>query len=363
MRTMTEIESPSSDLGVPTAVERDIQPTRRGNPPRSFPALSPRSRLWPALTLAAVLVGCALRLLRWVDDPGLWLDEAYLSINLIDKSLSDIFGTLQLHQSAPPGFLASRKDRGGDFGDGEWALRLPPLVASLASVVLFALRRNRPHLPSCGRARRRALRNLEPLLPVGRGQALQHGCGHGDVGARTDTSGPSTRLANGSFDAWRRPCSPRGRSGFRSPRCSRSPRSSRRSSSMVWRLVPARVRRDAVVAGTGARELRAVYLLASSNLESCELVLFGEGSGHLAKGIKTVENAWWLFVNPGASGTRRTRSRHSSRFSGCSRSSGRSTFELLLDPRWPASLAAWRTKSTGIHSEAASRCSSSPPFS
>src|SRR2546422_6058969 len=98
-------------------------------------ALAADARLWTLLLYAAVALGVVLRLLRWLDNPGLWMDEAFLSINLLDKSFSGIFGQLQFLQSAPPGFLLIQKSMETVVGDADRTLRLFPLMASLASVL------------------------------------------------------------------------------------------------------------------------------------------------------------------------------------------------------------------------------------
>lgn len=96
------------------------------------------ARLWIVASYLAVGLGCALRILRWIDNPALWLDEAFLSINLIDKSLGEVLGPLHFLQSAPPGFLVVEKGAEVLIGDSELSLRLFPLLASIGSVFLFA---------------------------------------------------------------------------------------------------------------------------------------------------------------------------------------------------------------------------------
>jgi hypothetical protein len=83
-------------------------------------------------------LGVVLRLLRFADNPGLWLDEALLAINIVEKSFSGILGSLQFTQSAPPGYLLAEKTTETLFGDAEWSLRLPSIAASVASVFFFA---------------------------------------------------------------------------------------------------------------------------------------------------------------------------------------------------------------------------------
>lgn len=94
--------------------------------------------LWSVAAYAAVALGCVLRILRWADNPSLWLDEALLALNLLDMPLGEILGTLQFLQAAPPAFLLATESVETVLGDSEWSLRLVPLLASLASVVLLA---------------------------------------------------------------------------------------------------------------------------------------------------------------------------------------------------------------------------------
>jgi hypothetical protein len=96
------------------------------------------ARLWPTLLVAVVVVGCVLRLLRWLDNPALWLDEAFLALNTAERPLSDLFGALEFLQSAPPGFIVLEKASEAVLGDAERSLRLVPLLASMASLPLFA---------------------------------------------------------------------------------------------------------------------------------------------------------------------------------------------------------------------------------
>lgn len=113
-------------------------PTRDSLRRRAELALAADARLWTILAYAAVVLGCVVRLGRFADNPALWLDEALLALNLMDKSFSDILGPLELLQSAPPGFLLVEKGAESFIGDSELSLRLFSIVASLASMILFA---------------------------------------------------------------------------------------------------------------------------------------------------------------------------------------------------------------------------------
>jgi predicted membrane-bound mannosyltransferase len=70
---------------------------------------------------------------------SLWLDEATLALNVLDRGFSSLTGELDFNQGAPVGFLFAEKVLTIFIGSSEYALRLFPLVCSLASIYLFSL--------------------------------------------------------------------------------------------------------------------------------------------------------------------------------------------------------------------------------
>ncbi len=98
-----------------------------GKPPRLV-----RLAAWGLLAL-----GLALRLRQYLANRSLWLDEAMLALNIIHKNVWELFGKLDYEQGAPLGFLLLEKLAATLFGDGERALRLLPLLAGCASLMLF----------------------------------------------------------------------------------------------------------------------------------------------------------------------------------------------------------------------------------
>ena len=89
--------------------------------------------------LASLLIafGLVLRIGRYLQDRSLWLDETYLALNLMSRSYSGLTGSLDFEQGAPIGFLALEKFAISALGDSERSFRLFPLLAGLASLVLF----------------------------------------------------------------------------------------------------------------------------------------------------------------------------------------------------------------------------------
>ncbi len=93
-----------------------------------------------AVTLAlwAVLgLGALLRLAVWQQARSLYLDEANLVRNFAERTYGGLFRPLGYEQYAPPIFSILMKAATDAFGYGERAIRLVPLLASLAGLVVF----------------------------------------------------------------------------------------------------------------------------------------------------------------------------------------------------------------------------------
>jgi hypothetical protein len=77
-----------------------------------------------------------LRLWQYGVGASLWADEANLALNIVERPLARLLGPLDYRQVAPPGWLLLEKLAVLIFGEGEHALRLIPLLGSLASLPL-----------------------------------------------------------------------------------------------------------------------------------------------------------------------------------------------------------------------------------
>ena len=84
-----------------------------------------------------VLLGLAIRLYHYFRDPPVWHDEAALIVNVLDKSFSEQLGPLIFSEAAPPLFLWLEKLCVLALGDGTYALRLLPFLASCVGLLLF----------------------------------------------------------------------------------------------------------------------------------------------------------------------------------------------------------------------------------
>ena len=93
---------------------------------------------WQArLIVTFIVIGVALRLIRYVLRFPLWNDEALLAANFLDRGYADLMRPLDYHQVAPLLFLWIELAVVKLLGFHEWTLRLVPLLGGIASVFLF----------------------------------------------------------------------------------------------------------------------------------------------------------------------------------------------------------------------------------
>ncbi len=92
-----------------------------------------------AFVVSVIVGGCLLRIVQYLSGRSLWLDEAMISLNIIDQPFRQLFGALYYGQGAPPAWLFIERFAVDIFGSSEDALRLEPLLAGLASLPLFFL--------------------------------------------------------------------------------------------------------------------------------------------------------------------------------------------------------------------------------
>jgi hypothetical protein len=126
--------------------------------------------LTPARIEAIVLgVGVFLRICDFLLFRSLWLDEAMLARNLIDRSPAGLFTPLDYDQAAPIGFLVAQKLVISVFGTAEWAFRLLPCVLGVWALFLFA-RLSREFLGPPAALIALALFAFDPYLVVSTGK-------------------------------------------------------------------------------------------------------------------------------------------------------------------------------------------------
>ena len=95
---------------------------------------------WQMFLFAILFLAMAVRLFLFFGvEKSLWLDEAALALNILDKNFLELFKPLQYAQSAPPLFLVLTKALVSIFGASERALRFIPFLCSILSLFAFWL--------------------------------------------------------------------------------------------------------------------------------------------------------------------------------------------------------------------------------
>jgi hypothetical protein len=84
-----------------------------------------------------LLAGAGLRILQYLANRSLWIDEAALATILLHPTAGGVTEGLDPYQVAPPGFQWAVRAAVALLGASELALRLFPLLCSLAALVLF----------------------------------------------------------------------------------------------------------------------------------------------------------------------------------------------------------------------------------
>ena len=89
------------------------------------------------ISIGIILCGLGIRLMVYVSNPPLYVDETFLANNVLGLTYRELCGSLGWGQAAPLGFLMLAKTCVRLFGESEFALRSWPLIASCLGVCLF----------------------------------------------------------------------------------------------------------------------------------------------------------------------------------------------------------------------------------
>lgn len=84
-----------------------------------------------------ILLGIALRLRRYLANRSLWLDEASLALNIVNRTYSELTRPLDYDQGAPLGFLYAVKLTTQIFGNHDYVLRIVPLLSGILALYLM----------------------------------------------------------------------------------------------------------------------------------------------------------------------------------------------------------------------------------
>lgn len=89
--------------------------------------------------VALVGLNVLWRLVRFLTGRPLWGDEAMLAISFFGRGYRQLLEPLAWSQLAPPGFLWISKTQIDLFGPDPWVMRLWPVIAGTAAMLLFVM--------------------------------------------------------------------------------------------------------------------------------------------------------------------------------------------------------------------------------
>jgi len=98
-----------------------------------------RNTIPTLIAVIAILIGVALRIIEFMRDRPLWLDEAMLALNIAARSFGQLARPLDYDQSAPLAYLWIERFAVSVGGVSERSLRVLPFIAGLALVPLVWL--------------------------------------------------------------------------------------------------------------------------------------------------------------------------------------------------------------------------------
>lgn len=124
----TRPRSPARTVGtVGTVVTVPRKPAHRRPPETPWPSL---------LCLLFIVLGSGVRLRQYGARRSLWLDEASITDNLINRHTAGLLRPLAHHQGAPLGWLLSEKLNIHLLGRNEYGLRLTSIVTGILTLFL-----------------------------------------------------------------------------------------------------------------------------------------------------------------------------------------------------------------------------------
>ena len=97
------------------------------------PAASPGPSPW--IFAAIIATGIALRLGLYLRNRALWLDEAFLALNIVRRDFHGLAQSLEFRQGAPLAYLWATKAFALLWGPHEYGLRAVPLIAGIAAFI------------------------------------------------------------------------------------------------------------------------------------------------------------------------------------------------------------------------------------
>jgi dolichyl-phosphate-mannose-protein mannosyltransferase len=94
-------------------------------------------KLYQRIVYLFICIGIFLAIYQFFYNRSLWLDEAMLSLNIVNNSFFELLEPLNYKQAAPIGFLWVEKFFASIFNNNDWALRIYPLISFFLSIYII----------------------------------------------------------------------------------------------------------------------------------------------------------------------------------------------------------------------------------
>src|SRR5688572_5655367 len=98
-----------------------------------------KNRLAAIAIWLIVVAAVVLRIVVWVQNRNLIIDESNVARNLFDRNYLELLKPLDFNQYAPPTFLWATKTFAELFGFGELSLRAYALLCSFGVLAMFVV--------------------------------------------------------------------------------------------------------------------------------------------------------------------------------------------------------------------------------
>ena len=137
MRTIDDGSAPRTDAPSARTLSKRFRPIPISSVEPARSGWWARRREMDRTLFILIGLGFIWRIVRYAAGQPLWGDEAFLAVSILLRDFAGLLRPLEYYQIAPAGFLWGERAAFEAFGPSEWALRLIPFAAGLASLGLF----------------------------------------------------------------------------------------------------------------------------------------------------------------------------------------------------------------------------------
>lgn len=102
-----------------------------------FKTFPKENKILNLILIGFICAGITFSLINFFSFRSLWLDEASLALNIVNRSAQELLTPLENHQVAPIGFLMVERFFSVLFEHTDWSLRIFPMLSFFISIPLL----------------------------------------------------------------------------------------------------------------------------------------------------------------------------------------------------------------------------------